>query len=243
MNGVQSERIYGSEKNGYLVFTYENIAPHFMGDNISAVLYDENGTECASLDSFSVKAYAERVMAAHSNDEALLDLIADMLRYGAAAQTYRNYKTDALVTDGLELEGYGSSSTPSDEENDSCLVSEDTKDHSFTAAGVRFDFDNKIFVKFRTTDIEKIRITVNEVDFSDKVSYVVGVYVLYTDGILATEFDSVFTFEMHVDGEIHQMLTYSVNSYAYAKYEQDTPIGELTLALYRYGLSAKAYLG
>ena len=243
MNGVQSERIYGIEKNGHLVFTYENIAPHFMGDDISAVLYDENDTECASLECFSVKAYAERVMAAHSNDEALLDLIADVLRYGAAAQEYRNYKTDALVTDGLELEGYGSTSTPSDEENDSCLVSEDTKDHSFTAAGVRFDFDNKIFVKFRTSDIEKIKITVNEVDFSDKVSYVDGVYVLYTDGILATEFDSVFTFEMYVDGELHQMLTYSVNSYAYAKYEQDTPIGELTLALYRYGLSAKAYLG
>jgi hypothetical protein len=34
-----------------------------------------------------------------------------------------------------------------------------------------------------------------------------------------------------------------VNSYAYAKYEQDTAIAELTLALYRYGLSAKAYLG
>jgi len=243
MNGVQSERIYGSEKNGYLVFTYENIAPHFMGDDISAVLYDENDTECASLECFSVKAYAERVMAAHSNDEALLDLIADVLRYGAAAQRYRNYKTDALVTDGLELDGYGSSSTPSDEENDSCLVSEDTKDHSFTAAGVRFDFDNKIFVKFRTTDIKKIRIKINEVDFSDNVSYVDGVYVLYTDGILATEFDSVFTFEMYVDGEIHQILTYSVNSYAYAKYEQNTPIAELTLALYRYGLSAKAYLG
>ena len=117
----------------------------------------------------------------------------------------------------MELDGYGSSSTPSDEENDSCLVSEDTKDHSFTAAGVRFDFDNKIFVKFRTTDIKKIRIKINEVDFSDNVSY--------------------------VDGEIHQILTYSVNSYAYAKYEQNTPIAELTLALYRYGLSAKAYLG
>ena len=61
MNGVKSERIYGAEKNGYLVFTYTNIAPHFMGDNISAVLYDEDGAQCSSLDSFSVKEYAEKI--------------------------------------------------------------------------------------------------------------------------------------------------------------------------------------
>ena len=247
MHGVASERIYGTEKNGYLVFSYENIAPQFMGDNVSAVLYNEDGTKCDSLDSFSVKEYAEKLIAAYGNNKELMYLVADMLRYGAAAQEYRGYKEDELVTDGFDLNAYRSDATPSDEDNDSCLVSEADNGNSFTSAGVRFDFDNKIFVKFKTTDISSIKIMINGVDASDKAVYVDGVYVLYTDGILATEFDKVFTIEMYVGGEINQMLTYSVNSYAYAKYanseDKTTPIAQLVIALYRYGISATAYVG
>ena len=247
MNGVQSERIIGTEKNGYLVFTYTNIAPHFMGDNISAALYAEGSTlPCSILDRFSVKEYAERVMATHSNNEKLLDLVADMLRYGAKAQEYRGYKIDNLVTDGLDLSGKGSDYKLCDEDNCRALethsdISTDTD--SFTSAGVRFDFDNKIFVKFKASDLLEVKIVVNGDDLSNKIEYLDGVYVLYTDGILATEFDKVFTFDMYISGTLHQTVTYSVNSYAYAKNDDNTVIGQLALALYRYGASAKSYLG
>jgi hypothetical protein len=50
---------------------------------------------------------------------------------------------------------------------------------------------------------------------------------------------------MYVNGALHQTLTYSVNSYAYAKYENSSVenLAELVRTLYRYGLSAKAYKG
>ncbi len=248
MHGVDSDRIYGIEKNGYLVFSLTNIAPQFMGDGISAALYaDDSEIPCSVLEDYSVKDYAEKIMETFAENETLMDLVADMLRYGASAQIYKDYKTDELVSDGLDLDAHGSDELPTEDDDDRYL---DTPDEisaladSFTSAGVRFDFDNKIFFKFKTDDISKIKITVNGVtidDLADKVVSVDGKYVFYTDGLLATEFDKTFTFTMYVNNVEHQTLTYSVNSYAYAKYEENTDIAGLVRALYRYGISAQAY--
>ena len=249
MNGVRSERIIGVEHDGYLVFTYTNIAPHFMGDNISAELYVNGDTSpCDTLENFSVKEYAARVWAAHSDNESLLDLVTDMLRYGAAAQLYNGYKTNDLVTNGFDLAGYGSDAIPDDEDNCRSIETHSnlsTSLNSFTAAGVRFDFDNKIFVQFQADDLSKVKIAVNGVEIQnlrDKLVESNGIYTLYTDGILAVEFDKVFTFDMYISDTLHQTVAYSVNSYAYAKANDTSAIGQLTMALYRYGLSAKAYL-
>ena len=65
---------------------------------------------------------------------------------------------------------------------------------------------------------------------------------VFTEGILATDFDETYTFELYVDGELTQTLTYSVNAYAY-KMKDHADMGDLALALYRYGKSAEAYKG
>jgi hypothetical protein len=181
-----------------------------------------------------------------------MDLVADMLKYGAAAQKYVGYKADveSLVTYGINLDGKGSDAAPTAEDNLRKLKTEQTEIdksiYSFTAAGVRFDFNNKVYVKFKTDDISKITLYCNDTDVSDRIEDLGdGTYVFYTDGIDATEFGKSYVFNLHVDGELHQTLTYSVNSYAYAKHadDQTTAVDELALALYRYGLSAKAYTG
>lgn len=258
INGTDSERVYGVENNGYLVFSFTNIPPQYMGESISAYLYSENDdTPVATAENVSVKSYAERVIAAHGDDGKLMDLIADMLRYGAAAQLYTGYKTDSLVTDGFDLDEKGSSALPSEEDNNRTLdpmTDTSTLADTFAAMGVRFDFDNKIFFKVRTDDITKINITVNgvEVDLSDESAYLGnGIYIFYTEGISATSFDEIFTFKMYVNGVLYQTATYSVNSYIYAKCgdltiaDEDSlsPLARLVRALYRYGLSAEAYVG
>jgi endonuclease I len=257
MNGKASDRVTGVEKNGYLVFTFTGISPQHMGDRVSAALYGENDTAPdATLENFSVRAFAEKLLTAHKSNQKLMDLIADMLRYGAAAQLYENYKTNELVTDGLDLDSYGSQALPTESDNIRSLVTESgatNATNAFTGLGVRFDFDNKIFFKFKTDDLTKIKITVNGTaiaNIADKVqSLGNGVYIFYTDGICATEFDEIFTFRMYVNGTLHQTVTYSVNSYAFAKCgdpdasEADlSTLSQLVRALYRYGLSATAYL-
>ena len=257
MNGVVTEKIFGVENNGRLVFSFTDIPPQFMGDNISASLYStDDETPVATIPEHSVRAYAEKVMELYSDNTKLINLIEDMLRYGAAAQMYRNYKTSNLVTDGLDLDTERAKALPTEDDNDRTMdpmVDISTLTDSFTAIGVRFDFDNKIYFKIKTDDISKIKITVNgeEINVADQNAPLGGgVYIFYTSGINATMFDEIFTLRMYVDDVLHQTVTYSVNSYVYAKCGDLTaedestlaPIAQLVRALYRYGLSAKAYV-
>ena len=256
MNGVASARVTGVEKDGYLVFTFANIPPQCMGDNVYAALYGTDEAPDAVMESYSIRAYAERILDKYGNNKELADLIADMLRYGAAAQVHQNYKTNALVTDGISLDGYGSDALPSDDESLRSLEDMTNGDPTapvFVAAGVRFDFDNKIYVRFQAEDLDGITLTVNGVvvsDLSDRVKSVGdGTYIFYTDGILATELGRAVTFTISENGTPRQTLTYSVNSYVYVKggdFETEdaadlTPLANLVRALYRYGLSAEAY--
>ena len=248
MNGNESEKISGTEKYGYLVFSFENIPPQCMGDVITATLY--NGDDEVLIDSFefSVKEYAEKVLEIYKDRKDLTDLVADMLKYGAAAQVYTGHKADSLVTEGMEsiLAGKGSTATPEDSDNIRVLTTEadteiDTDLYSFTSAGVRFDFDNKIYVKFKIEGDGIVSIKCNG-KYTTRSELSDGIYIAYTDGISATSFDKAFTFEIYVDNILHQTITYSVNSYVYAKQSSTTPgLADLVLALYRYGISAKNY--
>ena len=248
MNGVESEQIACEEKFGYLVFSFKNIPPQMMTDTISAMIYDSEGN--ALLDApfeFSVKEYADKVLDAYSDNEDVTNIVADMLKYGAAAQKYIGYNLNSLVIGDGECDDMGSTLLPSASDNVRSITTEDTEIdtsvYAFTAAGVRFDFDNKIYVKFRATGDGEVTLKCNGKN-AVKKELEDGTYIYYTDGISATDFDKVYTFELYVDGELHQTLVYSVNSYAYAKQNsQDTELADLVIALYRYGLSAKAYKG
>jgi len=249
MNGIESERITSTdEKNGYLVFSFENIAPQFMTDNIAAVLYDSEGKILAELSEYSIKTYLTKVIEYYSSNEEMMDLVADMLRYGAAAQQYKNYKADALVTDGLDIDGFGSGKTVTEADNLRNLTAEEgtginSEIYTLTALGVRFDFDNKIYVKFKTDDLANVTVKFNGTDVTAKAqSAGDGIYVIYTDGISATQFDKLYTVQLYVGEVLHQTATYSVNSYVYAKHNSsNTNLAALVDALYNYGKSAKAY--
>ena len=68
-----------------------------------------------------------------------------------------------------------------------------------------------------------------------------GKYIAYSEDISALDFGETLTFELKVNGTTVQTLTYSVNSYAYSKHDDGDAMGNLALALYRYGVSAAAY--
>ena len=65
-------------------------------------------------------------------------------------------------------------------------------------------------------------------------------HTITTEGLLATQFDTKFTFALYHNGVLMQTLTYSVNAYAYNMQKHET-MGALAKALYYYGVSAKAY--
>ena len=112
------------------------------------------------------------------------------------------------------------------------LVNNSDGTAKLTAVGVWFDSVNKIYVKLNTIDGVTLKVNGEAVTLSDTV--------YYTDGILATEFDNEYTFELYEGETLIQTLTYSINSYVYSM-KNNSNMSELVKALYNYGLAAKAY--
>ena len=228
---------YYDESIGRYVFLFCDIAPQSMGDNISVKLY-KNGALVDSKSSYSVKEYAVATLENYKNNTELCTLLTDLLIYGAEAQKYTGYKAYNLVTDGVDL-SLASDVAPSDADNNKSVTSTDGN-VKFTAAGVRFDYVNRIFVKFTAESVDGITVSVLGKNLEIARVGNTNVYVAYSDAISALEFGEKAVFTLSVNGEAVQTLTYTVNDYALSKYN-DAEIGGLALALYRYGKSAITY--
>ena len=236
---------------GRYKFTFEGVWPTNIGDTIVIEVF-KDGALIASVNDYSVKGYCENLLGMSKEELGLSDakyaairtLICDLLDYGAAAQKYTDYKTDALVNEGIE----GSSEFTPLTWTDMKVSYHKTVDGTrFTAANLYFNNANQLIFKFRAADVEKLtlRLFVNGVityytadDFVNND----GVYSFYTDKIRATEFDDVYYATLIYDGVEVQTLAYSVRSYVYSKQSaSNTTLAELVRATYKYGLSAKAY--
>ena len=232
----------GIEENGKFVFSFCGVAPQCMGDDVKAELLDGE-TVIDTVEAFSVKKYAMKVFETYTADEyaTLRQFLSDMLHYGVAAQYYVNYKTDTLITDGIDvLEASSYAPTSADKQRSIVTAAgADTTLVKYTAAGVRFDYNNRVYVKFTTADVANVTVTVGGAQLEIK-SAGNNTYIAYSDGISALEFDDTVSFELRYNGQLIQTLNYTVNTYTYDK-SGDAAIGDLALALYRYGKSAEAY--
>jgi len=234
MNG-KTYTVYGVMKDGKAVFSFKGIGPQSICDLVDAELLRGDESVATKTD-YSIKQYAVDFVAEFKDNEAYAEyitLLGDILAYGKAASEYTGHgNPDNFVVEGL---------TASDieiAENEDRVVEETTHDEvGFTGAGVRFHTDNKIFVKYVIGTAENVVLKVNGAIVEAEL--VDGVYVFYTDGILASDFDKVYTFELVVGDEVVQTVKYSVNAYAFAK-KDSAKMASLVLALYRYGASSEA---
>lgn len=242
-----------SEDDGQYVFAFDKIAPNDIWRFIDAslVILDEDGETVKSTlvtkKNYSVADYIIDLKNKVSTDENIdentaektMDLLRDLVFYCHAAEKY----ADGTQNVYGRLGGMFTEDTAMPAENDFSLNVLEAGSR-ITAAGVFFSNDNKIYVKINTE--ENVTLVVKKAgEIVDTVSLAAGVHTYYTDGILATEFDDVYTFELYVGDstEAVQTLTYSVNSYAYRMQNHDKEtMAALACALYRYGRSAEAFI-
>ena len=267
LNMIYAAEIPDGYENPYMVFSYQGteftvdsytvnneeqycfelakINPQCMGDNISATLYATKDGETVSVTKaeYSVRAYCESMLS-KTEDETLIALLSDILTYGAAAQTYTGYKTDALVTDGLvlspstfaELSGKKVSFTGEQDEN-TCWT------------GASLVLSNDLATRFAfvtdSTDGLSIEVSINgrtqTFDAFEDASN--GRYYITFDGIMATEFDDTVTATFYRDGtQIGAAVNYSVNTYICGMQNCDNAnLKALVRALYNYGAAAAEY--
>jgi hypothetical protein len=74
-----------------------------MNDSIRAIFYGtKNGVAYKSnVDTYSVATYAYSQLNKSAASASLKGLCADLLRYGATAQSYKKYRTDALASSAM----------------------------------------------------------------------------------------------------------------------------------------------
>ena len=221
-------------------FAFEGIAPQHMGDNIKAELY-------VAGDFADVKAtYSVKENVTNVKNDSNKALVEALLHYGAAAQQYTNYKTDALVNAGLTAPTYTIITN-----TDKVVGAANVNGIKMSAAGVYYANVNKLYVKasLTTSDpavlgalVANLKVTIDGKEVAYAETDVPGVYVVYTDGIKVTDFDKVFTIEI-TDGTNTQTLTYSVNAYCAAKQNAaNAETAALAKALYAYGVAAENYV-
>ena len=223
-----------TDDEGVYTFTFKNIAPQCMGDNIKAELVVD-GNVFATKEEYSVLANvtSEKVM-----NDANKQLIYDLLAYGAAAQQYAQYKTDSLVNEGYEaLATTVDSITNSDRTHTAPLL-----DGKIIAAGVYFANTNKIYVKLDLDDIANATVTINGKAADITVYASTGEYIAYSEDIKVANFDEGYSIVLTTASGT-QTLTYSVNAWCAVKYNAEkVETAELAKALYAYGQSAEDYL-
>ena len=239
---------YTVDEQGRYCYAFPKVNPQKMGDNISATLYATvDGTQVSvSVPNYSVRQYCINQLAKNP-DANLKRMISDLLVYGEKTQIYQNYKTDALVTEGLEL-------TPSRFEpldasyNKLQLIGSVDPSVKYSSASLELSNDMIVLLGITTDDPTPYTFEVKangktEVYTAKDLTYRNGKYYLSINGVKATKFDDVITAVIKKDGvQISQTLNYSVNTYIQKNQgTANTALGDLLKAIYNYGESARSY--
>ncbi len=235
----------GTLENGTYKFAYTGINPQCMTENIKAELIVD-GNVLDTKAEYSVKAYADNLAKKNASDlgytttqvKALRTLLANMLAYGAEAQKYQGYYTEFLANDLSWVNVYlNSFAAPLGVRE---IEGNTDANNKVKALGLNMANVNRIYFKFVVETGSIVKLNGNTVDLTE-LKKDNGAYVLYTDGIKATEFDKVYTITIEKDGNVISTVRYNVNAYIAQKYNAGTA-DNITKALYNYGTSAEKYI-
>ena len=255
-NGTEYTATEYTDDGTYYVFTFRNIAPDKLGDMISATLYGVKGeTTCTGKTvEYSVADYC-RLLYDSTTVAKLQTLLVDLLNYGAEAQKYTGYNTDALVNANLTDEQKAKATSEVAELANDLAVNEKTDAAvMITDAGLVLNDAVTIRYKIAAESIDRLTIKVTDgerytlynandlipVDNED------GTYYLYFNGVTAEKMRSVFRITVYRDNAaVSSTVSYSVATYAKNVNENDeyANLCDLVNAMMKYGDAAAAYVG
>ncbi len=259
LTGTSTVRIEPVASGSYYYFTLTGITAVRMGDMVDAVLHMRKGNReyYSHTDSYSIATYAYSMLNSTS-DTKMLALCADLLRYGAEAQTFKGYRTNALVDAAMteEQRAYLSDTGALHfTATDSFLADLDAP--MITWVGKTLDLGSKVGMKFvfstanyggdisglsmrvsytgNNGETKTVTLTGAEVYSSAKSQYSFTFY-----GLLASELRTVVDVAIY-EGEMQLSETLRYSAETYASKTDGTALEALSRALFAYSDSAKAY--
>lgn len=249
-NGAESTVTNYTVSGDKYVFSFRDIAPDKLGDTITATLYATLDGEivASAARAYSVKMYCDNMMAKYSENEALCTLLADILHYGAAAQTYVGYQTDALVNSGVTG---GTTATPALTDHRSESTDLAQPEVEWAGGGLLLEESIAVRLKFKAEDTEGLtaRLVVDGQELSASSTFVAagtdGQYYVYFKCFTAAQMRQQFQVTFYRDGvQVSNTLTYSMESYIHSKQsDANDALAALVIAAMKYGDSVSAYIG
>ncbi|MBR6825525.1 MAG: heparinase II/III family protein [Oscillospiraceae bacterium] len=246
-------------KEGYYYFTLEGLTAVHMTNNLSSVLYGtKDGQEYYSpTDEYSITAYAYSRLNDTASGSSLRQLCAELLRYGASAQSYKGYRTDCLADMQMtqEQRAFLQDLNEVTFQNYNTIGTE-LASPTITWQGKSLDLNTKVTVLFMINvknyggNPEKLHLHVSYENCSgETVSLLLteprpysgneSYYTFSMDSLLAAELRTVLTARVYEGSTpVSNSLTYSPDTYGNRK---TGVLGALCRALVSYSDSAKAY--
>lgn len=246
-------------KGEYYYFTLTGLTAVNINDTVEATLFmsadGQRYTSCK--DTYSVARYAYSQLSKENIPQSLKTLCAELLRYGAQAQIYKDYRTHDLADSKLTEEqrayltdldtiSFGTTNTVGTELSRPVAV----------WMGKSLDLASKVALTFvftledPTVNYEDLVLSVSYTDQNGKAvtatvkgatvyNEAKGFYAFRFADLLASELRSVLTVQVyHGDTPLSCVLQYSADCYGNNKTGN---LGQLCRALFAYSDSAKAY--
>lgn len=252
-----------AEKDGRYVYTFNGISAMEMGSVVTATVHGtKNGSDVSGKPiEYSVKTYAMNQLGRATTPDKLKTLLADMLNYGASAQTYWNYNTANLVNRDLTVEQAAFATQADPALSDGCALADNTG--TILLSGVSLLLKEKVAVKYylepngytgrmseltlKVTFVDKNGDAQTELISGDRFTQAAnGRYAVVFDKLNPTQLRTLCTAEV-CDAEGNRLsgtLTYSAESYA-ARKQTDTnaKLVQLLKNMMKYGDSTAKYFG
>lgn len=257
--GTRVIRTEPVEKGNFYYFTFDGLTAVNMNDRLTSVLYGvKDGRPCYSpTDDYSVADYAYNQLNNPDVSRELKILCADLLRYGAKAQIYKGYRTDALA-DSAMTAVHKEYLTDSDsvEFYDNNRVLDDCTDDSVQWVGKALNLESKVNLRFvfdpkgyegELSDLS-LRVSYTAVNGETKTLTLedaelyyskLGYYSFTLDTLLASELRTVVSVQIYAgETPVSCTLQYSADTYGNNK---TGDMLELCKALFAYSDSAKSF--
>lgn len=247
MNG-NSRTLKGVREGDQYIYDYTGVSPQCLGDEVTATLMLGETALTEKPITVTATGLCRKVLEregvygemAEDDYKPLADMVSALLIYGGEAQKYVNYKTDALVSNGVTY-------TSSYEEQ---LPKEKLQDNGayvkFTGASMVYNSKTYMIFYFEADSIEGLQLKLTNGNVQCQLNIVKlgeGSYSVISPAISAAQYKDMFTLTAYRDGVPGASLSYSIGCYANAMQQAGSKDAALALAAYRYGLAASNYSG
>ena len=267
-------RGYGlNSSDGLYYSSTEGIAPKDIGDTIYFAVYaklKDGRYSYSPVAGYSPKTYATSQL--KNGSAAMKALAVAMLNYGAAAQNYFGYKTDALMNADLTaaqkalVVSYNDSMVTTVTQASGSKLGSFINDSSYTRRYPSISFESAFRINYyfqpnKTVKGDMMMYVWTLEDFS-KTSVLTksnatkvlkmeptanGEYLAVVDGIAAKDLDkAVYVSFVYSDGTTEHcggVVGYTIGQYCKAQSKQTGTLGDLTKACAVYGYYAKQLFG